>query len=145
MILKWPIVEQYKKGNDNIVKVEYFSRITELIINSEKCKICQQCVKACPKNALEMPRFPKGIRVPRKERVPILPDPLTCKFCGVCMHMCPYDAISMKCDGQEITVDDLGLSKANILPKIQHIKVKQFELTNPDFTNDFWEKIISRI
>ena len=145
MILKWPIVEQIKKENYNIYKVEYFSRITELILDKNKCKLCQQCIKACPKGALILPKFPKGVRVPRKERVPIIPDPLTCKFCGVCMHMCPYDAIAMKCDGQEITVDNLELSKANILPKIQHIKVKQFELTNPDFTNDFWEKIISRI
>ena len=34
--------------------------------------------------------------------------------------MCPYNAISMKYDNQESTIDDLGLSKAKILPKIEN-------------------------
>jgi len=143
--MKWPIIEETKEGNDRITKVEYYTRTTEMIFDVEECKICQQCVRVCPKEALSMPTFPKGVRVPRTERTPIFTDPIKCKFCGVCMALCPYSAISMKLNGNSLSVEDLGLSKAGVLPEIKEVKIRSVELKDPGFKTEFWDKITSKI
>jgi len=78
--MKWPIVEESVSLSVRNTKVEYINRTTELMIDLNKCTSCYQCVKACPKDALVKPDIPKGKKVPKKERVPIFPEPLKCCF-----------------------------------------------------------------
>ena len=143
--MKWPIIEETRDGEKRTTKVEYYTRLTEMIFNVEECKLCQQCVRVCPKDALSMPTFPKGVRLPRSERVPIFQNPIKCKFCGVCMILCPYQAISMKLNGNTLTTADLDLTKAGVLPEISEVKIRSIELKDASFRNDFWDKIISKM
>lgn len=143
--MKWPVVEEKIIGAERILKVEYLTRTTELILNRKTCTACGQCIKACPKNALAKPYIPPGKKVNREERDPILPEPLKCVFCGVCMSVCPYKAITMKLDNKVLSSEDLQLSKAKIIPSIVTVKVGSIEIKEKDFTNDFWNKIVDRI
>ncbi len=143
--MKWPIVEESTSLSVRNTKIEYMNRTTELMIDLNKCTSCYQCVKACPKNALFKPEIPKGKKVPKKERVPIFPDPLKCVFCGVCLTLCPFDAISMKLNGGILDRDNLPLRIGNKIPEIKKIKMKKVELVNPEFKNEFWDKIMDRI
>ncbi|QEE15309.1 4Fe-4S binding protein [Promethearchaeum syntrophicum] len=143
--MKWPIVEESINFSVRNTKIEYMNRTTDLMFDLNKCTSCYQCVKACPKNALFKPEIPKGKKVPRKERVPFFPDPLKCVFCGVCLTLCPFDAISMKLDGHILNRNNLPLRTGNKIPEIEKVKMKKVILVNPEFKNEFWDKIMDRI
>lgn len=63
----------------------------EVRILAQYCKGCGLCVKACPKNALQMSRHldRRGVRV-----VEVRPDAV-CTICGNCAVMCPDAAIEV--------------------------------------------------
>ena len=143
--MKWPIVEESTSLSVRTTKIVYINRTTELMIDLNKCTSCYQCVKACPKDALFKPEIPKGKKVPKKERVPIFPEPLKCVFCGVCMIFCPFDAISMKLDGDVLNRDNLPLRLGNKLPEIERVKMRKIETKDENFHNEFFDKIIERI
>ncbi|MCP4761970.1 MAG: 4Fe-4S dicluster domain-containing protein [archaeon] len=142
---KWPLTDEYWRGPVRITETEYLLRVNKIKLDTELCTACGQCIKACAKNVLVKPTNPKGIKVSKVQRIPIMPDPQKCVFCGLCMALCPFNAISMECDGQQIKVEDLPISKTGMLPVIQKVKVKRVELSNPDFTSEFWSKITDRI
>lgn len=143
--MKWPIIQKGEEGSVNVIKTEYLTKIVEMLLDKESCTVCQQCVRVCPKGAWELPKIPKGVRVPRSERVPIMPDPLKCKFCGICMVMCPYNSISMREDGQLKKLEELPLITAKKLPSFEKLRVGKFELREPDFSSDLWTKVVDRI
>ncbi|WP_371806348.1 4Fe-4S binding protein [Candidatus Lokiarchaeum ossiferum] len=143
--MKWPIFTTTEKIKTRTFSSEYLTRKTDLILHLDKCKTCKQCVRACPKNALEMPMIAKGTKVPLVARMPLMPDQSKCVFCGVCTALCPFEALSMKLDGQEIPIRQLQLSQKGILPKIARVKIGKVELSDPEFTNAFWNSILLRI
>lgn len=143
--MKWPLLTTTEKIKSRTFTAEYLTRRTDLILHLDKCKTCKQCVRACPKNALEMPVIPKGKKVPLIARMPIMPDQSKCVFCGVCMALCPFDALSMKLDGQELPNARLLLTQKGVLPKIEKVKIGKVELIDPEFANSFWNSIVSRI
>ena len=53
-----------------------------IIIDSEKCKGCKKCIKACPFDALYM-----------EEKLAVL-KPEECRACGACLDSCPFQAIT---------------------------------------------------
>ena len=145
--MKWPIVEESVRLSVRNTKIEYINRTTELMIDLNKCTSCYQCVKACPKDALVKPDIPKGKKVPRKERVPIFPEPLKCVFCGVCLVFCPFDAIFMKQDGDILNRDNLPLRTSGKIPAIEKVKMRKVILKDEqsEFSNEFFDKILERI
>lgn len=73
------------------------------VINAEKCVACNACVKACPKNILEL-RF-KGKRDRRifvscinqeKGGLARKSCKVACIGCGKCVKVCPFDAITLE-------------------------------------------------
>ena len=142
---KWPVYEDKLIASKHIFQTNYVNRQMELIIDTQKCKVCKQCVKACPRTALAMPVFPKGMKVALIERMPIMPDPSQCVYCGVCMVLCPFEAISMKNNSTEVPLTDLQLVSSQILPKIQEVKIRKVTLLDETFQNPFWAKILLRI
>jgi formate hydrogenlyase subunit 6/NADH:ubiquinone oxidoreductase subunit I len=142
---KWPFYEYEQNWKNWIFKTTYMNRISELVIDTSKCKACAQCAKACPTNALEMPIIPKGTKVDLKERMPLMPVQSKCVFCGVCMTLCPFDAIYMKIDGKDHAVNDLKLKQGGILPEITKVKMRKVDLVDETFANPFWDKLMEKI
>jgi len=52
------------------------------VIDQEKCTACEECVEACPVEAISM--------VNGKAKI----NPDECTECGTCLDVCPADAIS---------------------------------------------------
>jgi ferredoxin len=143
--MKWPIIEEKYEGPYRILRTEYLTRTTELILDRIKCTVCGQCIRVCPKDALARPKIPKWKKVAKESRDPILPDSGKCVFCGVCMALCPVSALSMKLDNNPLTVEDLPLTKSHILPQIQSVQIGEVKLRDPEFSNNFWMKIMDRL
>ena len=58
--------------------------LTTFVIETEACKACGRCVKACPTEAVSG----------GKEKVPALIDQDKCVKCGACRDTCPFDAVA---------------------------------------------------
>jgi ferredoxin len=143
--MKYPLITENWKSDVRTLRVEYITRITELILDASKCTACRQCSKACPKEAIEMPKIIPGAKLTKMERLPTFPQPNKCVFCGACMWSCPYGAIGMKLDGQPLGIADLELVKRGVLPELTAMKVGKPELKNPDFKSNFFTKMLDRI
>ena len=143
--MKWPIINESWKGPIRTTEVEYLTRFNRIKLDTEVCTACGQCVKACPKNVLEKPEIPKGVKLPKVQRVPIMANPLDCFFCGICMALCPFNAISFEENGNKMVLDDLPISKTGMLPTIVRVKMRKVELEDQEFNSEFWEGIIGRI
>lgn len=66
-------------------------------INSERCKGCMLCIKACPKKALKA----SGKVNKKGQQYVFMEQPDKCTACGLCFIMCPECAI-------EIVKDEKG-------------------------------------
>ena len=53
------------------------------VVDAEKCTACEECVEACPLEAISVP-----------ENVAVV-DEATCGDCGACVDACPNGAISV--------------------------------------------------
>ena len=82
----------------------YMDPVTQLpVIIDEKCVACNACVKACPRNIIELR---KRYKKDRKIYISCVnkdkggPARRACKVacigCGKCVKICPYDAITME-------------------------------------------------
>jgi NADH:ubiquinone oxidoreductase subunit F (NADH-binding)/(2Fe-2S) ferredoxin/Pyruvate/2-oxoacid:ferredoxin oxidoreductase delta subunit len=58
--------------------------LTTFTIDTEMCKACGMCVKACPASAIS-----DGVK-----KVPAVIDQGKCISCGVCLETCKFDAVS---------------------------------------------------
>ena len=58
--------------------------LTTFVIDTEACKACGRCVKACPTDAIS-----SGVK-----KVPAVIDQDKCITCGVCRETCPFDAVA---------------------------------------------------
>jgi len=73
-------------------------------VNTERCTGCNNCVVACPVNALELftldPVTNEKIYVVR-DGVSVSVDFKSelCAGCGVCVEVCPYDVIRLSGSG----------------------------------------------
>ena len=78
-----------------------------IIENEKGCDLCEECVKACPKNVLEI-----------KARKVVLKDPLNCILCGECRDKCKKDVLTLDYDEASfvLTIEPTGaLSVQEIL------------------------------
>lgn len=64
------------------------------IIDTALCYACENCVDACPANALAM----ADAQLPLSDNYAVLADPGACVSCGWCVSNCMFDAIIMKGD-----------------------------------------------
>lgn len=54
------------------------------IVDPEKCTACEECVEACPLEAIEV-----------KDDVAVV-DEEVCSDCGACVDVCPSEAITVE-------------------------------------------------
>ena len=66
-------------------------------INIDKCYACENCVVACPVDALAM----KDENLPLTENHAVLAHPEKCISCGWCFDNCQFDAITMEVPGAD--------------------------------------------
>ena len=62
------------------------------VINKERCYACENCVAACPADALAM----KDENLPLTENYAVLSRPELCVSCGWCVDNCQFDAITLE-------------------------------------------------
>ncbi|MBN1941379.1 MAG: DNA-directed RNA polymerase subunit D [Candidatus Diapherotrites archaeon] len=92
------------------------------IIFSKDCDACEECVKACPKNVLEM----KAGKV-------VLTDSLGCILCGACKDACEKKAVKIDVEPKTfvLSIETQGIldSKECLLGAINSLreKSKEFE------------------
>jgi len=68
--------EARKKITDELPYIQY-----DVTIDSEKCTLCESCVKWCPSSAIKL------IRDKDKERIEFYPE--RCIGCNICVNVCP--------------------------------------------------------
>jgi 2-oxoglutarate ferredoxin oxidoreductase subunit delta len=68
------------------------SKKTTVKINSEKCKGCMLCIKACPQKAIQ----PSGKVNKKGQEYVSMAYPERCTGCGLCFIMCPDCAIEIE-------------------------------------------------
>ena len=73
------------------------------VVDEEKCTACGACVKACPKQIIELrPKGPRGMRVfvscVNKDRGPAVKKACAnaCIACGICAKTCVHAAIAVE-------------------------------------------------
>ncbi len=73
------------------------------VVVDEKCTACGACVKACPRNIIELRKKNKKDRKiyiacvnQEKGAICIKNCKVSCIACGKCVKVCPFDAISME-------------------------------------------------
>jgi 4Fe-4S ferredoxin len=72
-----------------------------LTLNKALCKGCGICQEICPREAIEIRKFPKAEA--DKMRTPTIDiDKQKCHYCGMCDPVCPFGAIEVKVDGEHL-------------------------------------------
>ncbi len=76
-------------------------------VNMERCSGCNNCVAACPVNALEL----FSLDPVTKEKIYVVQDGVAinldvnhelCAGCGVCVEACPMDVITLSGKGEDL-------------------------------------------
>lgn len=78
-------------------------------VNMERCSGCNNCVVACPVNALELHVVDPAVT---KEKIYVVENGAAisldvnhelCAGCGVCLEACPMDVISLSGAGEDLS------------------------------------------
>jgi 4Fe-4S ferredoxin len=85
----------------NIERVLHAKRYA-LTLNKASCKGCGICVEICPREAIEIKKFPKIEGDNRVESPAISIDEQKCHYCGMCAPICPFGAIEVKVEGEHL-------------------------------------------
>ncbi|UCE44462.1 MAG: 4Fe-4S dicluster domain-containing protein [Candidatus Bathyarchaeota archaeon] len=72
-----------------------------LTLDKELCTGCGICEEICPREAIEIKKFPK-VEGERVEPPTINIDEQKCHYCGICDPICPFGAIEVKVDGEHL-------------------------------------------
>lgn len=64
------------------------------LINTERCKGCELCIRVCPKKILEMSNETNGQGV----NYPVCIDEASCIACAFCATMCPDCVIEIEAE-----------------------------------------------
>ena len=78
-----------------MAKAKAASRVVRIIVDAEKCKACELCVKFCPKGFMRLSEATNR----RGFHIAECTDLEACTACAACAVMCPDTAI-------EITVEE---------------------------------------
>ncbi len=85
---------------------ERYEEITVPEVDEERCSGCEQCLRACPHDAIRMVerRFPPFLFGPSLDKVRFVAqiDEDLCQGGGLCASVCPADAIKLK-DEEDLT------------------------------------------
>jgi len=76
---------------DGVCPAGVCKALTTFTIDTEMCKACGMCVKACPTSAIS-----GGVK-----KVPAVIDQGKCISCGVCLETCKFDAVSTSADSND--------------------------------------------
>jgi len=72
-------------------------RIVRIIVDAEKCKACELCVRFCPKELMRLSEATNR----RGFHVAECADPEHCTACAACATMCPETAIEIIVEERE--------------------------------------------
>lgn len=70
---------------DKLVDKKGGNQLSRMIINRDRCKACECCIRECPKHAISLTTEEfnkKGYRY-------VTINEEKCVKCGICYHMCP--------------------------------------------------------
>ncbi|MFX0057778.1 MAG: 4Fe-4S binding protein [Candidatus Hodarchaeota archaeon] len=145
----YPRVKEIKTNEFNEVILNFYTENYSIKIDKEKCIGCGICVKICPNNAIPNQNLEGKIRIKTEDLIPKIPNALKCSYCGTCIYMCPTEAISLKYNGNLININDLGIVKNKVVPKLEKTMFKSKKFQNDlniyidGKINVDWEKCIS--
>ena len=90
-----------KKETADTLSVEWILHVKnyKLSLDKARCKGCQICSLACPKDAIKLEKQPK-IKGQKAKKAKIDIDLEKCNFCGICDVSCPYGAIKLMVNGE---------------------------------------------
>jgi len=72
-----------------------------LTLNKGLCTGCGICKEICPREAIEIKKFPRTEE--NKMKPPTIDvDEQKCHYCGMCDPICPFGAIKVKVDGEHL-------------------------------------------
>lgn len=72
-----------------------------LTLNKGLCTGCGICKEICPREAIEIKKFPRT--EDNKMKPPTIDvDEQKCHYCGMCDPICPFGAIKVKVDGEHL-------------------------------------------
>ena len=81
-----------RDDRNRLVEKKKKSEWLKPVIHEDKCSACENCVAACPVDALSM----KDEKLPLTGNLAVLSSPDICISCAWCLDNCQFDAITME-------------------------------------------------
>jgi len=88
-----------ERENELIVERILHAKKYSLTLDKTRCVGCGICVKVCPREAIELKKFPKTEG--GKAKPPSIDiDESKCQYCGICNALCPFGALDHRVNGK---------------------------------------------
>jgi len=88
-----------ERDNQLIVERILHAKSYSLTLDKAWCTGCGICAEACPREAIEIIKFPKGEG--EKAKPPTVDiDEQKCQYCGICNTLCPFGALALRINGE---------------------------------------------